>query len=54
MLGAVVMQFPISFKNTDCNRGYLDVLIEKFRQYPLVIEVRHNSWTNKARSATSH
>ena len=47
MLGAVVMQFPISFKNTDRNRGYLDALIEKFRQYPLVIEVRHNSWTNE-------
>ena len=47
MLGAVLLQFPISFKNTDRNRDYLDGLIEKFRQYPLVIEVRHNSWTNE-------
>ena len=47
MLGAVLLQFPISFKNTNQNRDYLDGLLEKFRQYPLVIEVRHNSWTNE-------
>jgi uncharacterized protein YecE (DUF72 family) len=47
MLGAVLLQFPISFKNIDCNRDYLDGLLEKFRQYPLVVEVRHNSWTNE-------
>ena len=47
MLGALLLQFPISFKNTDHNRDYLDNLIEKFRQYPLVVEVRHNSWTNE-------
>ena len=47
MLGAVLVQFPISFKNTDRNRDYLDSLVEKFIQYPLVIEVRHNSWTNE-------
>ena len=47
MLGAVLAQFPISFKNTDRNRDYLDGVIEKFRQYPLVVEVRHNSWTNE-------
>src|SRR5271165_6292545 len=43
MLGAVLVQFPISFKNTNYNRDYLDALMDKFRQYPLVIEVRHNS-----------
>jgi uncharacterized protein YecE (DUF72 family) len=47
MLGAVLLQFPISFKNADRNRDYLDGLIEKFRQYPLVVEVRHNGWTNE-------
>ena len=46
MLGALLLQFPISFKNTDRNRDYLDGLIEKFGQYPLVVEVRHNGWTN--------
>jgi uncharacterized protein YecE (DUF72 family) len=47
MLGAVLLQFPISFKNTGRNRDYLDGLLEKFRQYLLVAEVRHNSWTNE-------
>jgi uncharacterized protein YecE (DUF72 family) len=47
MLGAVLLQFPMSFKNADRNRDYLDGLLEKFRQYPLVVEVRHNSWTNE-------
>jgi len=47
MLGALLVQFPISFKNTNQNRDYLDTLLNKFIQYPLVIEVRHNSWTNE-------
>ncbi len=47
MLGAVLLQFPISFKNTDRNRDYLDGLLEKFRQYPLVVEVRHSGWSNE-------
>jgi uncharacterized protein YecE (DUF72 family) len=46
-LGAVLAQFPISFKNTEANRDYLESVIEKFKQYPLVIEVRHNGWTNE-------
>lgn len=47
MLGALLAQFPISFKNTNENREHLDRVIEKFKQYPLVVEVRHNSWTNE-------
>ena len=47
MLGAVLVQFPISFKNTNPNRDHLDSVIEKFKQFPLVVEVRHNSWTNE-------
>jgi len=46
-LGALLAQFPISFKNTNANRDYLESVIEKFKQYPLVVEVRHNSWTNE-------
>ena len=47
-LGAVLIQFPWSFKNDidDCN--YLSRLVEKFRDYPLVVELRHESW-NKPR-----
>ncbi|MEO5937310.1 MAG: DUF72 domain-containing protein [Terriglobales bacterium] len=47
-LGALLAQFPISFKNTDENRTYLAKLIERFREYPLVVEVRHLSWNDAA------
>ena len=43
-LGALLIQFPISFKNTDENRAYLEKLIKKFREYPLAVEVRHATW----------
>jgi uncharacterized protein YecE (DUF72 family) len=39
-LGALVIQFPISFKNTNENRDYLNTLLEKFAEYPNVVEVR--------------
>jgi uncharacterized protein YecE (DUF72 family) len=47
-LGAMLMQFPISFKNTEENRAYLHSLIRKFQQYPLALEVRHSTWNNEA------
>jgi uncharacterized protein YecE (DUF72 family) len=43
-LGAVLAQFPISFKYTDENKAYLDRLLGRFNEYPLVLEVRHSSW----------
>ncbi len=43
-LGALLVQFPISFKNTDENRDYLAALIDRFHEYPLVVEVRHATW----------
>ena len=46
-LGAVLLQFPWSFKNTEEDRLYLTNLIERFRDYPLVLEVRHISWNNE-------
>lgn len=46
-LGAVLLQFPWSFKNTDEDRLYLTQLLERFREYPLVLEVRHTSWNNE-------
>lgn len=46
-LGAVLMQFPISFKNADDTRDYLFKLIGKFKQYPLVLEIRHASWNDR-------
>jgi uncharacterized protein YecE (DUF72 family) len=43
-LGAVLLQFPVSFKNADDTRDYLFNLISKFKTYPLVLEIRHESW----------
>jgi uncharacterized protein YecE (DUF72 family) len=43
-LGSVLLQFPWSFKNTPDERVYLAKLLEKFSDYPLVLEVRHSSW----------
>jgi uncharacterized protein YecE (DUF72 family) len=45
-LGAVLVQFPWSFKNTDDERLYLSNLMAQFGTYPLVLEVRHSSWNN--------
>ena len=45
-LAAVLMQFPISFKNADDTRDYLFNLISRFREYPLVLEIRHSSWND--------
>ena len=45
LLGALLLQFPWSFRNTDENRAYLAHLRERFRDYPLVLEVRHSSWS---------
>lgn len=47
MLGGLLAQFPISFKNTGENREYLESVISRFGQYPLVVEVRHSSWNNE-------
>jgi uncharacterized protein YecE (DUF72 family) len=43
-LGALLAQFPWSFKNTKETIAYLDRLIGRFCDFPLVIEVRHSSW----------
>ena len=45
-LGAVLLQFPWSFKNTDEDRVYLAKLLDRFKDYPLVLEIRHSSWNN--------
>jgi uncharacterized protein YecE (DUF72 family) len=45
-LGAVLVQFPMSFKNADDTRDYLFSLMRKFQQYPLVLEIRHESWND--------
>jgi uncharacterized protein YecE (DUF72 family) len=43
-LGAVLVQFPWSYRNEPANRSYLKQLRGRFSEYPLVVEVRHRSW----------
>ena len=43
-LGALLLQFPWSFRRTDENREWLDDVTRTFRKFPLVLEVRHESW----------
>jgi uncharacterized protein YecE (DUF72 family) len=43
-LGAVLLQFPWSFRFADESRRRLDDRVEALRHYPLAVEVRHASW----------
>lgn len=43
-LGALLVQFPWSFRNSPDNREYLFRLHRRFQEYPVVVEVRHSSW----------
>jgi uncharacterized protein YecE (DUF72 family) len=45
-LGALLLQFPWSFRYTKENREYLGGLVMMFLEYPLVLEVRHSSWNH--------
>ena len=46
-LGALLMQFPWSFKNDADSRAYIAELAGRFREFPLVLEVRHSSWMDE-------
>ncbi len=43
-LGAVVMQFPWSFRFNEENRQFLIQLRRTFHEFPLAAELRHESW----------
>lgn len=43
-LGALLMQFPWSFKFTGENRDFFINLRRAFGEFPLVAEMRHSSW----------
>ncbi|HEX2095129.1 MAG TPA: DUF72 domain-containing protein [Longimicrobiaceae bacterium] len=42
--GALLLQFPWSFRRTDENREWLGDVVGTFSDFPLVLEVRHASW----------
>ena len=48
LLGGLLLQFPWSFKNDPENRDYLSKLLDRFVGYPLVVEIRHASWNDRA------
>ena len=43
-MGALLVQFPWSFKNERASRRHLTNVLECFEEYPRVVEVRHSSW----------
>jgi uncharacterized protein YecE (DUF72 family) len=45
-LGALLAQFPASFKNEGNNRGYLEWLLAAFKEYQLAVELRHKSFSD--------
>lgn len=47
-LGAVLLQFPFSFHNNTENFARLSQLLTQFRDYPLVVEVRHATWNEQS------
>jgi uncharacterized protein YecE (DUF72 family) len=46
-LGALLAQFPASFKNEPDSRAYLGWLLERFQDYPVALELRHRSWSDQ-------
>ncbi len=45
-LGAVLVQFPWSFKAHESSLEWLEDVSSAFADYPLVVEVRHASWNS--------
>ena len=44
--GALLAQFPPSFKDTAPAREYLARLLRAFHDYPVAVELRHKSWSD--------
>jgi uncharacterized protein YecE (DUF72 family) len=45
-MGALLAQFPASFKDTPAARDYLAQLLRAFSDYRLAVELRHKSWSD--------
>jgi uncharacterized protein YecE (DUF72 family) len=46
-LGALLAQFPPSFKDTPASREYLTGLLRMFADYPVAVELRHGTWSDR-------
>ena len=51
-LGALLAQFPPSFKNDHYGKQILNAVIRTFGQYRLAVELRHRSWSDDKETAT--
>ena len=45
-MGALLAQFPPSFKDMPASRDYLATLLRAFSEYPVAVELRHRSWSD--------
>ena len=45
-LGALLAQFPPSFKDSPAARDHLAQLLRAFGEYPVAVELRHKSWSD--------
>jgi len=45
-LGAILAQFPPSFKNGEAEQAYLVHLLHSLRGYRVAVELRHRSWSD--------
>lgn len=50
-LGALLAQFPPSFKNDSYGQQILSAVIRTFSQYRLAVELRHRSWSDDENTA---
>ena len=46
-LGALLAQFPASFKDSEASRESLAGLLRAFADYPVAVELRHRSWSDR-------
>jgi uncharacterized protein YecE (DUF72 family) len=46
-LGALLAQFPASFKDSPASQRYLAHLLRAFKDYRVAVELRHRSWSDR-------
>src|SRR5262245_56505445 len=46
-MGALLAQFPPSFKDTPESQDYLTNLLRRLKDYPVAVELRHRSWSDR-------
>ncbi len=46
-LGVLLVQFPPSFRDEPATRAYVEDLLARFSAYPLAVELRHRSWSDR-------